>query len=236
MSVAAQLFDLQAMDLELDGLAARLAAIQTSLDDTQAVLAKRAAAAEAERKRGVVRAALIDAELALGQHEEHLAAIQRKLYGGSIRNPKELLALQQDAESLARQKDHLESATLELMEQADAARAAAKAAHDEKAQVESECAAGQAGLHAEAAMISGRVAVLTSQRSTLAAQLPGDMRGIYDTLRSAKGGRAVARLEHALCMGCGVAMSSGEAQHARSAAAYGLAYCANCGRILFAGH
>ena len=236
MSVAAQLFDLQAVDLELDGLAARLAAIQASLGDTEAVLAKRAAAAEAEKKLGAVRAALVDAELALGQHEEHLAAIQRKLYGGSIRNPKELLALQRDAESLARRKDHLESATLELMEQADAAKAAAKAAHEEQAQVEAECAAGQARLHAEAATISGRVEVLTSQRSTLAAQVPGSIRGIYETLRSAKGGRAVARLEHASCMGCGVIMSSGEAQHARATAAYGLAYCTNCGRVLFAGH
>ena len=236
MSVAAQLFDLQAVDLELDGLAARLAAIQASLGDTEAVLAKRAAAAEAEKKLGAVRAALVDAELALGQHEEHVAAIQRKLYGGSIRNPKELLALQRDAESLARQKDHLESATLELMEQADAAQAAAKAAHEEQAQVEAECAAGQARLHAEAATISGRVELLTSRRSTLAAQVPGSIRGTYDTLRSAKSGRAVARLEHASCMGCGVIMSSGEAQHARATAAYGLAYCTNCGRILFAGH
>ncbi len=236
MSLAAQLFDLQAVDLELDGLTVRLAVIQTSLGDTEAVLAKRAAAAEAERKLEAVRAALIDAELALGQQEEHLASIQRKLEDGSIRNPKELLNVQHNAESLERQKDNLESATLELMEQADAAQAAVKAAHEEQAHVEAECTANQARLRAEAATITGRVAALTTQRNTLAVQLSGKTLEIYDALRSAKGGHAVARLEHASCMGCGVTMSSGEAQHARSAAAYGLAYCANCGRLLFAGH
>jgi uncharacterized protein len=236
MSVAAQLFDLQAVDLDIDGLARRQAAIEASLGDTEAVLATRAATAEAEKKLAAARAALLDAELALGEQEEHLAAIQRKLDGGSVHAPKELMNLQQNAESLARQKDHLESAALELMEQADEAQAAVKAAHEQQARAEAECAANQAHLRAEAATIPGRVAALTAQRNALAMQLPGETLANYDALRRAKAGHAVARLEHAACMGCGITLSSGEAQHLRSAAAAGLAYCPTCGRILFAGH
>jgi uncharacterized protein len=233
MSIASQLFDLQTVDLELDGLKARLVAIQAALGDSAAVLAGRVATAEAGKKLATARGTQIDAELALRQNEEHLATVQGKLYGGTVRNPKDLVNLQQDAESLARQKDRLESDALELMEAADVAEAAARAARDELARAEAESAAGQAQLRAEAATITERVAVVTGQRDTMAAQLSRQTLAMYDGLRSQKGGHAVARLERASCMGCGVTMSSGEAQHARSAAAYGLAYCANCGRILF---
>jgi uncharacterized protein len=100
MSVAARLFDLQVIDLELDGLKARVAAIETAMAENEAILAKRAATADIERKLASARAAQLDKELELKQHEEHLAATQTKLYGGSIRNPKELLDLQHDAERL----------------------------------------------------------------------------------------------------------------------------------------
>jgi len=236
MSIAAQLFDLQVVDLEIDGANARLAAIDRALADIEAVAAAGAAAAEADRLLAAARGALIDAELALSQHEAHQAAVQTKLYGGSVHNPKELQNLQQDADSLARQKDHLEVTVLELMEQAEAAQAAAQSAHETLAQAQAESSAAHALLHAEAAGISTRLPSLTGKRSDLAAQVPGSILPIYTALRAQKNGRAVARLEQTMCTGCGVSMSTGEAQHARSAAAYGLAYCTNCGRILYAGH
>jgi predicted nucleic acid-binding Zn-ribbon protein len=235
MSVAAQLFDLQVVDLELDGLKAHLAATEAAIGETEAIVAKRAATAEAERKLAAAQAALLDKELELKLHEEHLAATQGKLYGGSVHNPKELVGLQQESASLARQKDHLESAALELMEQADAARAAMRSAQDEQAHAQAQWAADQVKLRAEIASLTERSAAVSAQRNALAAQLGPKTLATYDRLRLEKAGRAVVKLEHASCMGCGVTMSSGEAQHARSLAMYGLAYCSNCGRILFAG-
>ena len=54
MSVAALLFDLQAVDLELDGLKVHLAALQAAMGETEAILAKRAETADAERKLSAV--------------------------------------------------------------------------------------------------------------------------------------------------------------------------------------
>jgi predicted nucleic acid-binding Zn-ribbon protein len=121
------------------------------------------------------------------------------------------------------------------MELADAAETAARIARDELAHAEAEWLAGQARLRAELATATERIATTAVRRTARAAQIDANTQAIYDRLRLEKAGRAVAKLENASCMACGVILSSGEAQHARAQAMFGLAYCANCGRILFAG-
>jgi predicted nucleic acid-binding Zn-ribbon protein len=56
---------------------------------------------------------------------------------------------------------------------------------------------------------------------------------LYDRLRPAKKGRAVALLEDGVCTACGVAPSSSRIQSARQG--NDLVLCGNCGRILCAG-
>ncbi len=235
MSVAALLFDLQILDLELDALQARQAALEAAMGEPAELQAKRAATAEAERLALQARATLADSELDLGRMEERIAAEEKKLYSGTIRGTKELMGLQKEVESLKRQKAKQEDRILALMEQVEEKQAVVTSRQEEQARTEAAWQAEQARLAAELSTLKGHVAIVSQRRNALAAQVNVSILTTYEELRRAKAGRAVARLEGASCMGCGVILASGEAQHARMRAGVGLAFCTNCGRILYAG-
>jgi len=236
MSVAALLFELQDIDLELDGLRARQRAIQETMGETAELQARCAATAEAEKLHHQARATLADRESELRRIEEHIAAEEKKLYGGTVHGTKELMGLQQEVESLKRRKSKLEDAVLELMEQVEQRQAALRTRQQEQAQADTAWQAEQAHLTEELAALEARLAAASQRRATMTAQVSASILATYEELRREKGGRAIARLERASCMGCGFILASGEAQHARMRAAVGLAFCANCGRILYAGH
>ena len=66
----------------------------------------------------------------------------------------------------------------------------------------------------------------------MAAQVEPPLLQRYETLRQAKGGRAVAKVERDLCQGCRMSLPTQLRQRVRSGRQ--AVNCSSCGRMLFA--
>ena len=223
--------DLQAVDSELDSSRAALERCKARLgDDGELVpLREEARAAAARAKTLQSRAKDLDAEME--SKGSRMKADEKKLYSGSVKNPKELGSLSHEVDIERQQISKLEDQALANMDALDEASAALKAAESRLAETERSWKSEQASLQAEHDGLSGRIASLTSQRAEIAGSVePADMKG-YEQLRRSRGGLAVVPVEQRSCQGCRIALTLSVVQRARSGQE--LVTCQNCGRILF---
>lgn len=232
MSRASSLFRLQETDLELDAGRARLAEIAQALAGNPAVQAAQARARQAEAQLHKAKAALTDAELDQQTLADKIAADEARLYGGRIRNPKELQDLQAEVESLKRRRAAAEERQLLALLEYEEAEAQLKAARDHLSEAEAEARRTSAALTAEWDRLTAREADLQAERESLLTLITPADRAQYDKLRQAKKGRALARLEDGVCAACGMEPTAADRQLARRGAE--LVLCAGCGRILYA--
>ena len=233
MSVVRQLYQLQLVDSEWEEISQRLAAIEQSLGDDQDVLRAKDAVGETEGSLSGLRKQLRALELEVSGLNDKLRKNQERLYGGKVRNPKELSSLQEEAAGLRRRRSELEDEELTLMigieeEEAELAERQARLR-----QIESGWRAEQELLATEKADLEIRLADLEDQRSTIRARLgPGDLSN-YDDLRQQYGGIAVVVLRRGICQTCGVDVPTSVARAVERGE--GMHYCPVCGRLLVAG-
>ncbi len=233
MSQPFKLYRLQQVDSQLDQAHARLKEIETALGDDTTLrrietefAAAEAVLAEAEKNQRSAEAEVQGQEAKVEQN-------QTALYGGAVKNPKELEELQMESAALKRHLSALEDRQLEAMmvvEEAESERDTAQAALDEE---RARSAESNADLTAEQSNLRSDVERLDSEREATASDIPAEDLRIYEKLRIQRGGIAVARLSDSACMACGANLSSSQAQEARSPNK--LTNCYSCGRILYGG-
>src|SRR5688500_7346111 len=114
-----RLLELQELDLTVDRLEAR----RKEVESGAALAEARSAADTVEQKVGEIRLALdsIGREEKRLEHEissvdQRIQAEQKRLYDGSVANPKELSSIQAEMESLGRRKSRLEDEEIGQME------------------------------------------------------------------------------------------------------------------------
>jgi len=231
MSRLSALTRLQTLDLDLDATRARLVEIEKALAGNPAVLAARAAVARAEAERNTAGAALHIIELDNGSLAERIREAEGRLYGGKIRNPKELSDLQADVESLKRRLaagEDQQLGAIEVMERAEAALATASEA---LRSAEAEAVRSNAVLTTERETLHARAAKLEGEREAAGISIPSADREVYDRLRKTKHGRPLSKLETDVCAACGIEPTTLMMQAVRRGAE--LVRCTGCDRILY---
>ena len=227
------LYELQELDLEIDATRNRLAQVEGQLGEDPALAEakaaltqERAALAELEKQQRAAEAALDDIRA-------QVASLEKKLYDGSVRNPKELVSMQDDVNQHRERQHAQEDCVLELMEQAEKAKAELEAKAAQAAATERQWQQGQAQLYGEGAALKDTLKSLEEKRQTLASRIDPAILNLYEELRAAKQGRAVARVEQGRCLGCRISLPMPPIQRAR--AGQSLVHCTNCGRIIYVG-
>lgn len=224
------LASLQKIDLELD------AARRTFADNKQAMqpsaelqnLARQVKAAEAQLAHWRKERRQQDGKVA--EATAKIADLEKKLYGGMIKNAREQVAMQQNIEALKRHLATLEeTAMLTMMEQEEAEKklsdlqerfAAAKQVWlEQKATLEK----AQEKLVADARKLKAR-------RQQLAATLPPAELQRYEALRKKFGGMAIAPVQGRNCGGCGASLPTAVLQKINEGQE---AKCPICGRLLY---
>ena len=109
------LAQLNEIDLAVDAHKGRLAAIAEALREPIALVAARRGLARAKSDLAHCGAVQAEHEAAQGEAAEKLARAETRLYGGGVRNPKELEDLQRDAAQLRRQLSQAEDSLLEAL-------------------------------------------------------------------------------------------------------------------------
>lgn len=229
MTRGSNLYQLQQLDTERDRKQQRLREVNAALGADQEV---RQARRRLERAQGRVREISTrqqDLELELQSLSEKSARSEDRLYGGSVRNPKELSDLQAEIASLKRRRRELEDQILEAMierEDAEAAQEKAQAALD---RTQAQWDADQSDLRAEQAELERRLQEIAEAREALLPAIdPGDL-AMYEALRKQKGGTAVVEVKDNACGGCGLTISPNLEWQLRQEK---LIQCGNCGRMI----
>jgi uncharacterized protein len=224
------LLELQDTDSAIDRLTKRLTEIKASLHETDQLSAARQAVHSAAQRAAVCRAARKNLELADAAVEDKIQLAEKRLYSGLVKNPKELLDLQNDISSLNRQKAKLDEQLLDAMLQLEEAETAAQQRAAEAAQIEAAWQHSQADLIAEQARLEADLSGRRRDQAAARAQLTAADLALYDQLRRRKAGLAVVELKGQLCGGCGVRVTASVVQQIGQGDQF--ARCGNCERML----
>jgi len=115
MHPAQQLYQLQLTDLNIAVVDQRLEEIVALLGEPEELLAARQAVLSTEEEIQGWRAVLRDRELEVKGLASKIESSEERVYGGLVRNPKELKGLQDELQSLRRRRATKEDLVLEAM-------------------------------------------------------------------------------------------------------------------------
>jgi predicted nucleic acid-binding Zn-ribbon protein len=232
MSDLQLLNQLQDVDLQIEAKISSLQEIESSLGETGGLTTARAQVDSLRELLHDQEQRLRELELDVDDETDHIKADERKLYSGTVKNPKELEGLQRDLGQRQSRKSHLEDRELEVMSDIEATQAELQRAQAELERVGAEWDEQQRELSARQSEISAELETLRDTRVQVAALVEPANISLYERLRREKRGRAISRVERSTCMGCRIALPMGIVQHARTNREF--VYCPSCGRILYA--
>jgi predicted nucleic acid-binding Zn-ribbon protein len=226
---AEQLLELQRADDETERLAREVAAVEASLagdPDLDRAREEAARMGEAQRQAELhVRA--LDGEL--DSLRARARTLDRQLYGGSVRNPAELVTLQHELEALRAQVSAQEDQTLLAMEDAEQIAEARATADLAVAAIEARRGEEQHPLTERLRQLRQQHQTAVAARDALVAQIPEKSLALYRRV-AARHTPAVARVVSGTCGGCHLPLGAHEAHEARVGET--LVQCPNCDRIL----
>lgn len=231
MSRAGQLYDLQQIDSGLDSRVARMRQIDEGMSDSEELVAARAMSAEAAATLAREQANLKRLSREADEASIRLKMLERKLYDGSVKNPKELAQMGEEVTHLKARLKTLEDSTLDAMLATDAAEEAHVEAQKRLDDVSKEQDLYHAGLAEEKDKLMGQARVLQVKRQRAITELPWADLQAYERLRRAKGGIAVAAVRAGVCSGCHAAIPVTITRQARIPTE--LTSCPTCGRMLY---
>jgi len=233
MSVVKQLYWLQVVDTELAERRQRLAEVEAGLGESGDLIHAREAVAETEESLEELQKQMRGLELDIAAVNAKLKANQDRLYGGRVKNPKELNNLQEEAMALRRRLSELEDAQLELLIGIEEGEAELAERQARLRQIEASWREEQSILSAEKEQLEARLAELEEQRSERRLAIGAADLTLYDDLCQRLGGTAVVLLRRGSCQMCGVNVPTGVARAVERGE--GLHFCPVCGRLLYGG-
>lgn len=229
--IAAQLFQLQQIDLELERLSAEQQAAQEVLHSNSRLRKLHSEYDSAQQQLQAGRQAQKEAEWTLEDLTNRLRSHEQRLYSGMVENAKELQSIQQEVQRLRAQQSRQEDITLEMIETAEAleeiTQRRATALKEAKEAWEKECSS----LLARRDLLVARHHEVQTQRAQLVVSMQADLLSRYEKMRKTKQGRAISKVEQNSCQWCRVILTPSELQHVRISPE--LQTCTNCGRILY---
>ena len=231
MSKPETLYRLQTIDLEIDERNRRLKEVKAVLEGNEELQRVRQALQDGEKTLSRQRTRLRDQELEMRSLAHKIASVEDRLYGGRIKNPKELGNLQDEVQYLKRRKGELEDQVLESMIEVEDSETSVTEQRERLARLEEEWQETRVRLSAEQNELVNRLSQLKAKRAKLQKTIEAGDLALYEDLRRRRYGQAVALLEGELCQACRVTLPTHKAQQARQGEA--LTLCGNCERILY---
>jgi predicted nucleic acid-binding Zn-ribbon protein len=233
MSKAKQLHDLQEVDLGIEQKAQALEQVKVQLGKDDDLVAARASLDAAKKRLGELEHKQKAGEWDISDLTAKIATIEKKLYGGTVTNPRELMGFEQDLNLLKTQKGEREDKLLSIMLDVEAAQQDVKQKSAELSVIEQRWKENQQKLLQEKEELEALLAELEGKRKLIAEQIDSATLKLYEEIRLARQGRAVSRVVQGRCQGCRISLSMSDQQRARMGNE--LARCSNCGRILYLG-
>ncbi len=218
MVSTARLLDLQAIDLSVDRLFARVTALENG--DDLATARREADAAEAALGELRLQLDVLDRDGAKIEHEidslgQKTAAEVRRMQDGSVANVRELDAIGREVENLRRRTSDREDELLILLERREEVEARAKEAEAVADALRASVERVASETAAELGTVSAALEEEQRKRADLAASVDPELLALYEDLRVHKKGVGAAALVDGVCQGCHERLSSVELDKVR---------------------
>ena len=225
-----QLLVLQDRQQKIKQIQAEIKTLPIQRDHLEAQLAASAASVETLKQKG--RHLEMDRkklELDVGTRAETISRLKTQQY--QTRKNDEFQAIGHEIERYENEIRKLEDQELEVMIEADKLKAEIEAA-DKTARATKESISRQlTDLETKSKTLESRQEELAKERDTLASKIDGDLLHRFERLFNSKGDAAVVAIEHGVCTGCHMKVTTATA--ARVKTGKEIVSCENCGRILY---
>jgi len=231
MTKVADLYLLQETDLEIQAKQAALSDVEARLGDSGELEEVRLTVGELRHGLRDAQKKLRESEWTVEEVQVKIQPLEEKLYGGTVKSPKELVDLQQDVDSLKGRQRELEDRALEAMSLAEEAEKEFREAETRLSDLEAQRQAEQDSLRREQDDLTRSLQELEERRSGQEAAIDAEVLRQYDGLRAVHQGRAVAKVERGICHGCRITLPMHVLQTARKG--NHLVQCPSCERILY---
>jgi len=208
--------EIETVPLRRKSLEAELAESKTSVE----TLRQRVRQAEVDRKK---------LELDVGTRAESVSRLKTQQY--QTRKNDEFQALGHEIERYENEIRKIEDDELELMVLADKIKADLAAEETKAAATRDSIARQTADLDEKSKALDSQLQGLTTDRSNLATKIDEDLLARFERLFKSKGDAAVVAIEHGVCTGCHMKVTTATAAQVK--AGKEIVSCENCGRILF---
>jgi uncharacterized protein len=223
--------------LVLQGRQQKIKQIQTEIEtlplqrkSLEAQLATSAAGVEAlKQKARQVEMGRKKLELDVGTRTETISRLKTQQY--QTRKNDEFQAIGHEIERYENEIRKIEDEELELMVEADKVKADLAAEEKNAATVKELISRQMVNLEEKSKALQSRLEGLRKDRAELANNINEDVLGRFERLFNSKGDAAVVAVEHGVCTGCHMKVTTATA--ARVKAGKEIVSCENCGRILY---
>ena len=227
------LCQVQQYDTQIDNASKRIREIDAILGENKLLDDALKIQSDTEHVLTGKKKVLASAEVVVGDHSLKIDQNQKKLYSGSITNPKDLEDLQLESVSLNKYLSVLEERQLEAILEMEEAENDFNSASSEVAVIKSKMESEHTELTTEKKDLGHSITEVAAQKGSFLSSNDIPDLQTYLSLRKSSGGIAVTLMISSSCSSCGANIPSAIAQEARSPVK--LAFCPTCKRILHPG-
>jgi predicted nucleic acid-binding Zn-ribbon protein len=222
---------------ELDSSIDRLVARRAELEEGEALRVAGKEVQELEDRVGEIRLGLDSQRREQDRLESEVASLaakiaaeERRLYDGSVANPKELESIRAEVGSLRNRKSRIEDEVLEQMERREDMEGHLPAAESELSDARQRLATLDSEAAKELRETETQLQELRTERAALVPEFDDELLELYEDLRAQKRGVGAAALENGVCNGCHQKLSPLELERIKRTE--GVRRCEYCRRIL----
>ena len=231
MRTVKELYDLQLLDWEIQQREEELSEVQSSISDDSRRIQAHQRLSALEARLGELGPATRQSERAVQEIEQRISNLDNRMYDGSVTNPREFEALQEERANQVRNQGDEEDRLLEFMveiEETEEVRDRARAVFE---QIDAERRRELGTLSARQDELTSDLPDLREQRQEMSTEYPPNVMAVYETVRRTRGGQGAALIDQrGLCQGCRLLIPNAELSRARSGE--GIVQCGSCTRIL----
>lgn len=231
MSRSANFMRLQTIDSKIQTFLNRIEEIQKIINDNAELMLSEIQMKDAETRLNENQKALRLSEYNVKGQQIKIEQTENSLYGGKIRNPKELQDLQNEAAALKRYLGVLEDRQIEAMISLEEAEAHYKIAVKKFEEIRLQKDTQLDNLSMEQEQLELNLKRLQTERDVVIQTINLSDLDIYEKLRSQKRGLAVSKIIDHTCSACGSTLSPAIRQSAQSPTQ--IIQCPSCRRILY---
>ncbi len=233
MSLSFHLFQIQKIDTQIDKISLRISEISNLISDNSSIVELENHLSVTESSRKAYEVDVLKIEEEINQKKIKIQQSEASLYGGSIKNPKELQSIQSEIASLKNRISEMEEVQLTLMLALDEATKKAEEAISSLSDASHSKQVSVALLTGEKRELEKKKEKLLSERLVASSQISQQNLELYEGLRKKKRNLAITSIVDETCSGCGTLLTAAEIQAAKSTEQ--IVFCPSCGRILYAG-